>query len=89
MYFISTLSSPSDPFQMHHDRMRQMMRAFPDPFAQSFTPRITDGRNRSLRGEGQSSTTPTLQHNERVSKLLCSPAVVVCQRLTSVLYTLG
>ncbi|KAA0702490.1 Myeloid leukemia factor 1 [Triplophysa tibetana] len=65
----------TDPFQIHHDRMRQMMRAFPDPFAQSLTPRITDGRNRTLRGEGQSST--TLQHNEREVDFFSNPVALM------------
>ncbi|KAK2881597.1 hypothetical protein Q8A67_018865 [Cirrhinus molitorella] len=37
----------SDPFQLHHERMRQMMRGFSDPFGQGFMPSITDGRHRA------------------------------------------
>ncbi|RXN13276.1 myeloid leukemia factor 1 isoform X1 [Labeo rohita] len=37
----------ADPFQLHHDRMRQMMRGFSDPFGQGFMPSITDGRHRA------------------------------------------
>ncbi|XP_056123943.1 myeloid leukemia factor 1 isoform X2 [Rhinichthys klamathensis goyatoka] len=42
----------SDPFQVHHERMRQMMRGFSDPFGQGFMPSITD------RGAGQPNTSP-------------------------------
>ncbi|XP_039510057.1 myeloid leukemia factor 1 isoform X2 [Pimephales promelas] len=43
-------SSSSDLFQVHHERMRQMMRGFSDPFGQGFMPSITD------RGAGQPNT---------------------------------
>ncbi|XP_067221869.1 myeloid leukemia factor 1 isoform X2 [Chanodichthys erythropterus] len=48
----------SDPFQVHHERMRQMMRGFSDPFGQGFMPSITDGRHRGNRGAGQPNTSP-------------------------------
>ncbi|ROL41943.1 Myeloid leukemia factor 1, partial [Anabarilius grahami] len=48
----------SDPFQVHHERMRQMMRGFSDPFGQGFMPSITDGRHRGNRGAGPPNTSP-------------------------------
>jgi len=44
------MSFSSDLFQVHHERMRQMMRGFSDPFGQGFMPSITD------RGAGQPNT---------------------------------
>ncbi|XP_051535018.1 myeloid leukemia factor 1-like isoform X3 [Myxocyprinus asiaticus] len=42
----------SDPFQVHHEHMRQMRRCFSDPFSHGFMPSITDGRQRGHRGHG-------------------------------------
>ncbi|XP_076837689.1 myeloid leukemia factor 1 [Brachyhypopomus gauderio] len=46
----------SDPFQAHHERMRQMMSGFADPFGHGLAPSITDGRHRGRREEGHRST---------------------------------
>ncbi|XP_067306016.1 myeloid leukemia factor 1 isoform X2 [Pseudorasbora parva] len=47
----------ADPFQVHHERMRQMMRGFSDPFGQGFMPSITDGHHRGThRGAGPPNT---------------------------------
>ncbi|XP_016358786.1 myeloid leukemia factor 1 isoform X2 [Sinocyclocheilus anshuiensis] len=48
----------ADPFQVHHERMRQMMRGFSDPFGQGFMPSITDGRHRGHRAAAQPNTSP-------------------------------
>ncbi|KAK1790462.1 hypothetical protein P4O66_014009 [Electrophorus voltai] len=43
----------ADPFQAHHERMRQMMRGFADPLSPGLMPSITDGRNGGRGGAGQ------------------------------------
>uniref|UniRef100_A0A672QAD1 Myeloid leukemia factor 1 n=2 Tax=Sinocyclocheilus grahami TaxID=75366 RepID=A0A672QAD1_SINGR len=48
----------ADPFQVHHERQRQMMRGFSDPFGQGFMPSITDGRHRGHRAAAQPNTSP-------------------------------
>nr|XP_055051875.1 myeloid leukemia factor 1 [Misgurnus anguillicaudatus] len=63
----------SDPFQVHHERMRQMIRSFPDPFSQSFMPRITDGRHRAHRGEVQANTTQALRPNDQEVDFFSNP----------------
>ncbi|XP_026081721.1 myeloid leukemia factor 1 isoform X2 [Carassius auratus] len=57
-------SSSSDPFQVHHERMRQMMRGFADPFGQGFMPSITDDLHRGHRGHSaaaQPNTSPSVR----------------------------
>lgn len=49
----------SDPFQLHHERMRQMMGGFSDPFGQGFMPSITDGRHRGHRAAAQPNIGPS------------------------------
>ncbi|XP_018951863.2 myeloid leukemia factor 1-like isoform X5 [Cyprinus carpio] len=60
-------ASSSDAFQVHHERMRQMMRGFADPFGQGFMPSITDGHHRGHRGDrghraaAQPNTSPNVR----------------------------
>ncbi|XP_058600988.1 myeloid leukemia factor 1 isoform X2 [Onychostoma macrolepis] len=54
----------ADPFQLHHERMRQMMGGFSDPFGQGFMPSITDGRHRGHRGH-RTTAQPNTGPSER------------------------
>ncbi|XP_030634437.1 myeloid leukemia factor 1 [Chanos chanos] len=49
-------SSASDPFRAHSEHMRQMMRSLSEPFAHSFMPSLTDGRDRGRRTDGHSNS---------------------------------
>uniref|UniRef100_A0A8C2DIA8 Myeloid leukemia factor 1 n=1 Tax=Cyprinus carpio TaxID=7962 RepID=A0A8C2DIA8_CYPCA len=48
----------AEPFQLHQERMQQMMGGFSDPFGQCFMPSITDGRHRGHRAMAQPNTDP-------------------------------
>ncbi|XP_052471922.1 myeloid leukemia factor 1-like [Carassius gibelio] len=59
----------SDPFQVHHERMRQMMRGFADPFGQGFMPSITDDLHRGHRGHSaaaQPNTSPSVRSDREL-----------------------
>uniref|UniRef100_A0A8C1RL95 G elongation factor mitochondrial 1 n=1 Tax=Cyprinus carpio TaxID=7962 RepID=A0A8C1RL95_CYPCA len=65
----------SDAFQVHHERMRQMMRGFADPFGQGFMPSITDGHHRGDRGHraaAQPHTSPNVR-SDRELDIFSSP----------------
>lgn len=72
----------SEPFQLHQERMQQMMGGFSDPFGQGFMPSITDGRHRGHRAMAQPNTDPN-DCSSRVSVsnascLLFSQTVLLC-----------
>ncbi|XP_051521188.1 myeloid leukemia factor 1-like isoform X2 [Myxocyprinus asiaticus] len=59
----------SDPFQVHHEHMRQMMRSFSDPFCHGFMPSMTDGRQRGHgghRGEGHPNTSTNFRNDREL-----------------------
>ncbi|XP_043115458.1 myeloid leukemia factor 1 isoform X2 [Puntigrus tetrazona] len=62
----------TDPFQLHHERMRQMMGGFSDPFGRGFMPSITDGHHRGHRGH-RAPAQPGTSPNDRELDFFSNP----------------